>query len=293
MQFKDYYDILGVAPTADEAAIKTAYRKLARKYHPDVSKESDAEEKFKAVNEANEVLGDAKKRAAYDRVRAGGYRPGDDFQPPPNWGDGGGFGGGGGGDEGFSDFFESLFGGRGPGRGPRRPSPRAPTERRARLQIDLDTVYAGGTRRIEIDDRTLDVKIPAGIQSGQTIRLSGQGGQGRDLLLEIEIAPHARFQLDGRDVLLTWPVAPWDAALGAQVEVPTLGGNVTVRIPEGSASGRRLRLRGRGLPGSPAAGDQFVTLEISAPVPTNDAQRQKYRELAEAFGARGAGSEAG
>lgn len=283
MQFKDYYDILGVAPTADEATIKTAYRKLARKYHPDVSKEPDAEEKFKAVNEANDVLGDAKKRAAYDRVRAGGYRPGDDFQPPPNWGsDGGGFDfGDGAGQEGFSDFFESLFGGRARrGGGPQRP----PTERRARLQIDLDTVYSGGTRRIEIDGRMLDVKIPAGIQSGQSIRLTGQGGSGRDLLLEIEIAPHAQFELDGRDVLLRFPIAPWDAALGAQLAVPTLGGSVTVRVPPGSDTGRKLRLRGRGLPGA-TPGDQFVTLEVRAPAATNESQREAYKALAEAFGA--------
>lgn len=284
MQFKDYYDILGVAPTADEATIKTAYRKLARKFHPDVSKEPDAEEKFKAVNEANDVLGDAKKRAAYDRVRAGGYRSGDEFQPPPNWGSGAGdFGDGfgGGGQEGFSDFFESLFGGRAR-RGGGGPRPQA--ERRARLQIDLETVYSGGTRRIEIDGRMLDVKIPAGIQSGQSIRLSGQGGQGRDLLLEIEIAPHAQFELDGRDVLLRWGIAPWDAALGAQIAVPTLGGSVTVRVPAGSDTGRKLRLRGRGLPGA-TPGDQFVTLEVRAPAPTNDAQREGYKALADAFGA--------
>ncbi|WP_183959939.1 DnaJ C-terminal domain-containing protein [Chiayiivirga flava] len=282
MQFKDYYDILGVAPTADEKAIKAAYRRLARKYHPDVSKEAGAEEKFKSINEANEVLGDAKKRAAYDRVRAGGYRPGDEFQPPPNWGDGGvDFGEGFGGQEGFSDFFESLFGARARAG---RPGARPPTERRARLQVDLETVYAGATRRIEIDGRTLDVKIPAGIQAGQQIRLSGQGGQGRDLLLEIELAPHAQFELDGRDVLLRWPIAPWDAALGAQIAVPTLGGSVTVRVPPGSDSGRRLRLRGRGLPGA-VPGDQFVLLEVRAPAPANELQRERYRALAEAFGA--------
>lgn len=283
MQFKDYYQILGVEPGADDKAIKAAYRRLARKYHPDVSKEADAEEKFKSVNEANEVLGDAKKRAAYDRVRAGGYRPGDEFQPPPNWHGSGGaeFGEGMAGQEGFSDFFESLFGGRARGA---RPGARPPTERRARLQIDLETVFSGGTRRIEIDGRMLDVKIPPGIQTGQQIRLSGQGGQGRDLLLEIEIAPNAQFELDGRDVLLRWPIAPWDAALGAQIAVPTLGGSVTVRVPAGSDTGRRLRLRGRGLPGA-TPGDQFVLLEVRAPAPTSDAQRDSYKALAEAFGA--------
>jgi curved DNA-binding protein len=282
MRFTDYYEVLGVKPDASETEIKSAYRRLARKYHPDVSKEPDAEERFKAVNEANEVLADPKKRAHYDRARAGGFRSGEEFRPPPGFGDDVEFEfGNGAGMGGFSDFFESLFGAaraqRGTGPGARA----AP--RRARLEVDLETVYAGGTRRIEIEGRTLDVKIPAGIGAGQTIRLVGQGGAGRDLLLEIGYLPHPRYELDGRDVIHRLGVAPWQAALGATLDVPTLAGAVSLRIPADSDSGRRLRLRGRGLPGDPP-GDQYVVLEVQAPRPQNDEQRAAYRALASAFG---------
>lgn len=274
MQFTDYYEVLGVKPDASAADIKAAYRKLARKYHPDVSKEPDAETRFKAVNEANEVLGDAKKRAQFDQLRAGGYRNGEEFRPPPGFE----FGDMGEGEGGFSDFFESLFG-RGRG-GPRAGAqPRAPQPRRARLDIDLEVAFAGGKRRIEIDGRMLDVSIPAGIEPGRNIRLAGQGGNGRDLILEIGYLPHARFELDGRDVIVRVPLAPWDAALGAQVEVPTLAGNVSMNIPAGSDTGKRLRLRGRGMPG----GDQYVVIEVRAPKPGNDAQREAYAALKAAF----------
>jgi curved DNA-binding protein len=283
MRFTDYYETLGVKPDASEAEIKSAYRKLARKYHPDVSKEPDAEERFKQVNEANEVLGDKQKRAHYDRLRAGGYRSGEEFRPPPGFGNGGDFefdGNGGG----FSDFFESLFGGAragraGPGAGSRRP----PAAVRARLEVDLPTVFAGGTRRIDIDGRTLDVKIPAGVGEGQVIRLAGQGGGGRDLLLEIGYQRDPRFEVDGRDILHRVSVTPWQAALGTTLSVPTLGGSVSLRIPPDSDSGKRLRLRGRGLPGEPA-GDQYVLLEVRAPRPTSELQREAYRALGAAFG---------
>ena len=282
MQFKDYYEVLGVSPDADEKAIKSAYRRLARKYHPDVSKEAGAEEKFKAVNEANEVLGDATKRAEYDRIRAGGYRPGDEYQPSGGWNGGPGFSSEGFGDSGFSDFFESLFGrGRGhPGAG----ASRAPAEVRAHLDIDLETAYAGARQRVDVNGKTLEIKIPAGIAPGQSIRLKGQGGNGRDLLIEIGYRAHPLYELDGRDVIVRRQITPWLAALGGQVDVPTLGGTVSLNIPAGSDSGRRLRLRGRGLPGSPA-GDQFVLLDVHAPKPANDAQRDAYRQLAQAFGA--------
>lgn len=282
MRFTDYYETLGVKPEATEAEIKTAYRRLARKFHPDVSKEANAEERFKAINEANEVLGDAQKRAQYDQLRAGGYRGGEEFRPPPGWSGSAHAGDADAG--GFSDFFESLFGQARAARGgaPRGHAPRAPA--RARLDIDLETAYAGGTRRIEIDGRTLDVKIPAGIAAGQSIRLGGQGGQGRDLMLEIGIQPDARFELEGRDVVHRLALTPWQAALGAVLPVPTLGGSVTLRIPPGSDSGRRLRLRGRGMPGDPA-GDQYVVLDVRAPAPSDERQRAAYRELAEAFGA--------
>ena len=263
MQFTDYYETLGVKPDASAADIKAAYRKLARKYHPDVSKELDAEARFKAVNEANEVLGDAKKRAQYDQLRAGGYRGGEEFRPPPGWNGGGFEFDADGGDSGFSDFFESLFG---RARGGHRAGAQAPRQpRRARLDIDLEVAYAGGKRRIEIDGRMLDVTIPAGIEPGKHIRLAGQGGQGRDLMLEIAYLPHARFELDGRDVIVRVPLMPWEAALGTQVEVPTLAGPVTMGVPAGSETGRRLRLRGArdagGYAGRSVRGDRSTGAE--------------------------------
>jgi curved DNA-binding protein len=286
MQFKDYYGTLGVEPNAGEAEIKTAYRRLARKYHPDVSKEAGAEEKFKAVNEAYEALRDPEKRAAYDQLRARGYRPGDDVQPPPG-GFGGGYGGvdfeeifaGGGAGGGFSDFFESLFG-RGGGFGQRGASPRGDT--RAKLAVPLETVYDGGSVRISVNNKTLDVRVPKGIKPGQKIRLAGQGAHG-DLLLEIEYAAHPQFEVDGRNVIHVLPVAPWEAALGATVSVPTLGGAVELKIPPHSEAGRKLRLRGRGLPGAPQ-GDQIVELEVLAPRPHTDRERAAYETMREAFG---------
>ncbi|MGQ4584191.1 DnaJ C-terminal domain-containing protein [Lysobacter sp. F60174L2] len=300
MQFKDYYQTLGVEPNAGDAEIKTAYRRLARKYHPDVSKEAGAEEKFKAVNEAYEALRDPQKRAAYDQLRARGYRPGDDIQPPPggfNPGHGGVdfeeiFAGGGAGG-GFSDFFESMFGrGRGgPGRGGfgaqpgAHSGPRAPADTRAKLAVPLEAIYAGDSVRIGINGRTLEVRVPKGIREGQAIRLAGQGGSnGGDLLLEVEYAAHPRFEVDGRNVIHMLPVAPWEAALGATVSVPTLGGPVELKIPSNSEAGRKLRLRGRGLPGKPADGDQIVELEVLAPRPQDDAQTSAYEALRDAFG---------
>jgi curved DNA-binding protein len=293
MEFKDYYEALGVEPGAGEAEIKAAYRRLARKYHPDVSKEKGAEERFKSVNEAYEVLRDKDKRAQYDQLRSRGYRPGEEFRPPPdfgNFGGGapGGFGGGfrfeqdsGGG---FSDFFESLFGGGAArGRGPAPP----PGDTRAKLALPLEVAYSGGAQKIGIDGRTLEVKIPAGIRPGQVIRLAGQGAahgaKRADLLLEIDYKPHGEFEVDGRNILFTLPVTPWEAALGTRVSVPTLGGRVDLRIPPDSDTGKKLRLRGRGLPGKPEAGDQIVEIEVTAPRADNEAQREAYAKLAEAF----------
>ncbi len=290
MQFKDYYDTLGVEPSAGEAEIKTAYRRLARKYHPDVSKEPGAEEKFKAVNEAYEALRDPQKRAAYDQLRARGYRPGDDVQPPPGGFGGNGYGGadfeeifaGGGAGGGFSDFFESLFGRGGAQRGPQ---PRGDT--RAKLAVSLETVHEGGSVRIAVNNKTLDVRVPKGIRPGQVIRLAGQGTHG-DLLLEIEYAANPQFEVDGRNVIYVLPIAPWEAALGATVSVPTLGGAVELKIPPNSEAGRKLRLRGRGLPSDPTGkqppGDQIVELEVLAPRIHDDAQRAAYERMREAFG---------
>ncbi|HET9047994.1 MAG TPA: DnaJ C-terminal domain-containing protein [Chiayiivirga sp.] len=280
MQFKDYYQVLGVAPDADEKAIKSAYRRLARKYHPDVSKEAGAEEKFKAANEANEVLGNRERRAEYDRLRASGYRPGDSYQPP-NWGgpSQGGPGFEGFGESGFSDFFESLFG---RSRAGRASAPGPIPDARAHLDVDLESIYAGASQRVDVNGKTLEIKIPAGIAAGQVIRLKGQGGQGRDLLLEIGYRAHPTFSVEGRDVIVHRTVTPWEAALGTQMEVPTLGGTVHLSVPAGSGSGQRLRLRGRGMPGTPN-GDQFVVLDLRAPKPSTEAQRAAYEALAKAF----------
>ncbi|MCD9032001.1 DnaJ domain-containing protein [Luteimonas sp. Y-2-2-4F] len=291
MQFKDYYETLGVEPGASDADLKTAYRRLARKYHPDVSKEADAEARFKAVNEAYEALRDPAKRSAYDQLRARGYRPGDEVHPPH-----GGFGGGagpdfdeifagGGAGGGFSDFFEELFGRRRAGqRGAQGPqAPRGDT--RARLAVPLEAVYHGHSVRIAVNGKSLDVNVPRGIRPGQAIRLKGQGTHG-DLLLEIEYAAHPDFEADGANIVHVLPVAPWEAALGATVSAPTLGGPVELKIPPGSEAGRRLRLRGRGLPGARGApaGDQIVELEVLAPKAQTEAQREAYRRLEQAFG---------
>ncbi len=287
MEFKDYYDTLGVKSDASDAEIKSAYRKLARKYHPDVSKEPGAEERFKSINEAYEVLRDKDKRAQYDQLRAGGYNAGDSFRPPPGWHpgatQGGDFAG-----EGFSDFFESLFGGA-------RAAPRARRGRdlRSLIEVDLATAFAGGKTRLALRDgakeRVLEVRIPAGIQSGQVIRLAGQGHPGSggqpagDVLLEILVRDDPRFRLEGRDVLVTVSVSPWEAALGASVAVPTLAGTVELRIPAGSQSGRRLRLKGRGMPGAEGAGDQIVELSIRTPPAEDAAQRSAYEAFRLAF----------
>lgn len=295
MEFKDYYATLGVEPSAGDAEIKTAYRRLARKYHPDVSKEAGAEDKFKAVNEAYEALRDPQKRAAYDQLKAQGYRPGEEFHAPPNHGGGQGFDyeevfGGGAGGGGFSDFFESLFarqrgggGGRASGFGGASQGPQPTRDTRAKLSVPLEAAHQGDSLRINVNGRQLDVRVPKGIRPGQVIRLAGQGTGGGNLLLEVEYAEHPQFEVDGRNILYTLQVTPWQAALGTSISVPTLGGSVELKVPAESDAGRKLRLRGRGLPGNPD-GDQIVELEIVAPAPTEEAQKKAYKALAKAFG---------
>ncbi len=291
MDFKDYYKILEVNENADQDEIKRAYRKLARRYHPDVSKEPDAEQRFKEVGEAYEALKDPEKRAAYDQLKRQGYRGGEPFTEPPGWEDvdfsfhGGGFTDA----AEFSDFFESLFGrGRG-GRGFRYEAPAF--DQRARVVIDLEDAYHGASRTFRFSgepgqpESVVKVNIPKGITAGQQIRLAGQGGGQRrergDLYLEVAFAPHRWFHTEGRDLFLDLPVTPWEAALGETVQVPTLAGQVELRIPAGSQSGRKLRLKGRGLPGTPP-GDQYVVLRIVAPKAETPEAEAAYRRLAQA-----------
>jgi curved DNA-binding protein len=309
MKFRDYYEVMGVARDASQEVIKRAYRRLARKYHPDVSKEPDAEAKFKELQEAYEVLKDPEKRAAYNQLGEN-WRAGQDFRPPPDWGKGFEFSRGRAGpgrrgsrDEAaaeFSDFFSELFGARSPfGRASasgRQDFAAAGQDHMARVEIDLEDAYRGGTRMIELrtaevspdgqlrtKPRTLKVTIPAGVTEGQQIRLTGQGSPGigggpsGDLYLEVGLRPHPLFTVDGRDVSLELPVAPWEAALGEHISVPTLGGPVDMKLPVGARSGQKLRLRGRGLPG-PAPGDQYVVLRIVLP-PDSPRSRELFEQM--------------
>jgi curved DNA-binding protein len=301
VEYKDYYKVLGVGREASAEEIKRTYRKLARKYHPDVSKEKNAEEKFKEVQEAYEVLHDPKKRAAYDQLGQN-WRAGEQFRPPPDWGQRFEFSfGGRGGEEpaDFSDFFSSLFGGgaRGQFGGARAPRQRHGEDRHARIEIELEEAFHGGTRNLRlqqpevtsggeltVQEREIRVTIPAGVTDGQQIRLRGQGepgergGSAGDLYLEMSVRPHPVYRLEGRNVVLTLPVAPWEAALGAQVEVPTLGGTVQMTIPAGARSGQRLRLKGRGLPGKPA-GDELVELELVISPADSPNARALYEQM--------------
>lgn len=291
MQFRDYYETLGVARDASPDDIKKAYRRLARKYHPDVSKEANAEAQFKEIGEAYEVLKDSEKRAAFDRFGKD-WKHGQEFRPPPGWEQQFDFGGGGfQGGSGFSDFFETMFGRsgmHGASHGSRGRMHSRGGDQTARIEISLADAYHGGTRSITVRDRTLSVKIPQGIAAGQRIRLAGQGGSGvgggpaGDLYLEIAHAKHPLFRAQGRDIHLKLPIAPWEAALGATVAVPTLGGKVDLKVPRGSSAGQTLRLKGRGLPGSPA-GDQYVSLEIVTPPADSPEAESLYRQMAESM----------
>jgi curved DNA-binding protein len=303
MEFKDYYATLAVARTADADDIKRSYRKLARKFHPDLSKEPEAEARFKEVAEAYEVLKDPEKRAAYDNAGSRWQHRGEDGQPPPDWNTGYEFGPDVDGARAFedhSDFFEALFGGHGRHSHSRRAAPARGDDHHAKVMIELEDAYRGAVRslmlriprldpssgRMQIEERAIQVTIPKGIREGQHLRLAGQGAAGLgdappgDLFLEVEFAPHPVFRVDGRDVLMPLPVAPWEAALGATVEVPTPDGRVGLKIPAGSQGGRRLRLRGKGLPGTPP-GDLYAILEIALPAADDAATQQAYRALAD------------
>jgi curved DNA-binding protein len=284
MQFKDYYAALGVTRGADAEEIKRAYRKQARKYHPDVSKEKNAEEKFKDVQEAYEVLRDAEKRAAYDQLGRD-YRSGQQFRPPPDWEQR--FSQSGGQRfhdiNGFSDFFSSLFGGAAGPAGEANGHPEAEAEG-GQIEVTVEEAYAGTRRRVTIHDngraRLVDVQIPPGVTDGQALRV-GVGGRGA-LLLRVKLRSHPTFIPQGKDVHVELPVAPWEAALGAKVAVPTLGGTVELTIPAGAQAGQKLRLRGRGFPGAPA-GDQFVVIKLVTPTAETPQAKEAYERMRREF----------
>ncbi len=303
MDYKDYYEILGLERTATQDEIKRAYRKLARKYHPDVNKDADAEAKFKEAGEAYEVLKDTEKRAAYDQLGAN-WQSGQDFRPPPGWDEGFEFSGSGfeQADPGaFSDFFETLFGqtrAQGAGGRARQEFHAHGQDHHARIMIDLRDAYEGATRTIslrapEVDetghvvvrDRSIRVKIPKGISEGQHIRLAGQGtpgvGQGRagDLYLEVQFQPDPNYTVEGKDVYLNLPIAPWEAALGGKVKCPTPSGTVDLSVPKNARTGQKLRLRGRGLPGNPS-GDLYAVLQIAVPPANTDEDKAFYEQMA-------------
>jgi curved DNA-binding protein len=307
--YKDYYQIMGVARDASQDVIKRAYRRLARKFHPDVSKEANAEEKFKEVQEAYEVLKDPQRRAAYDQLGSN-WRAGQEFRPPPDWGRDFEFSTssfGGGRETDFSDFFASLFGQRSPfgqrsfnqggGAGRARGFAAAGEDHVAKIQINLEDSFHGDAQTLElkapqlgedgrvvVQPRTLKVTIPAGVIEGQRIRLAGQGSPGigggpaGDLYLEIGFRPHRLFTAEGRDITLTLPLAPWEAALGATVQTPTLAGPVDLRIPPNAKAGQKMRLKGRGLPG-PTPGDQYVVLKIVLPLADTQQAKEIYERM--------------
>ena len=281
MEFKDYYATLGLQSTATQDEIKRAYRKLARRYHPDLSKEADAEARFKDLAEAYEALNDPQRRTAYDEARARPQRA-----PMPDFG----------GDHGFdpnegmnhSDFFESLFGKATRGASSQRRRRATAEDHHARILIDLEDAYHGARRTISLQDRQLEVNIPKGVREGQHLRLAGQGlaaepgGPAGDLYLEVGFKPHVHYRVDGRDLYLDLPIAPWEAALGATATVPTPGGPVQLTVPAGSSSGRKLRLKGRGLPGDPP-GHLYAVVGITVPPADTPASTQAYEALARTF----------
>jgi curved DNA-binding protein len=318
VQFRDYYETLGVAKTATEDEIRSAFRKLARKYHPDVAKDKKtAEEKFKQINEAYEVLSDPEKRKKYDQLGTDWNQPGGGFQAPPGWGGGqapgGGYrqwngGNGDGGVEfefggtGFSDFFEAFFGG-GRGRsgfggfGQREATAEKGSDVEADIMVTLEEALRGSTRTVSLRRsganklETYQVKIPRGVHEGQRIRLAGQGeagergGKSGDLFLRVRLAKHPEFSVEGSDLIHEIQIGPWQAVLGTELKVPTLDGDVRLKIPAGTQSGQRLRLRERGLPSSAGSrGDLYVDVQISTPTKVSEREREIWRDLARLHG---------
>lgn len=290
MEYKDYYETLGVDRNASAEDIKKAYRKLVRKYHPDVSKHKDADAKTKEINEAYEVLGNAEKRAAYDGLGRG-YHAGEQFRPPPDWGEQYDFSGATG-DDFFADLFAHV------GRARRGSFRMRGDDIHAAITIELADAYRGATRtvslrvprqdesgRVSMQEKKLNVTIPRGVTPGQQLRLAGQGQEGHgggpagDLYLEIQFAPDPRYRIEGTHVYENVPVTPWEAALGGSVAVPTPSGTVEVTVPAGSQSGRKLRLKGRGIPGNPA-GDLYLILDVVLPPANNDKARALYQAMA-------------
>lgn len=299
MEDKDYYAVLGLTRTATAEEIKRAYRKLARKYHPDVSKEANAEERFKGIAEAYDVLSHVEKRTAYDAASRRAQGP-QNFSSPPGWDSSHEFGGG----KTFdgSAFFDELFRHQASAERGQRTAHMGGGDQHAKARIDLEDSYRGGTRTlsmnvpqvdaqglVSMNVRTLEVNIPRGIRSGQQLRLAGQGEQGLgsakagDLFLEIDIVPHPHFRVDGRDVYVDVPVAPWEVALGTSVNVVTPDGSVQLTVPPGSTGGRKLRLKGRGIPSTPP-GDLYAQLSIVLPAAETEPDREAYRQLHNSFG---------
>jgi len=319
VQYKDYYETLGVSRNASRDEIQRVYRKLARKYHPDLNKKAGSEDKFKEINEAYEVLKDPEKRKKYDQIGSG-WQQGDNFRPPPGWehnfDPGSGqqgrqenfFWSSDGGD--YSDFFESLFGGQfqqgftgSEGRQPFSRQQRG-SDHEAILRIPLEEAFRGGTQTITMQstapsghggvsssEKRYDVKIPPGILPGQKVRLSGQGGKGSggggsgDLFLKVEVEPHPRFQLKGRDLYTELAITPWEAALGANIDIQTLSEPVTLKVPPGTQSGQKLRLRAKGMPnpkGSP--GELYAVIQIKVPKSLSKKERQLFEELSKVSG---------
>jgi len=277
MQYKDYYEILGITRGADADEVKRAYRKLARKFHPDVSKEKNAEDRFKEVQEAYEVLRDTDKRAAYDHLGRD-FRNGQQFRPPPDWSQRFGHSGGQRFSDlnGFSDFFASLFGGAGMGGGAGQTDSDA-----GHLDVTVEEAFSGTKRRILLNEagrqRQVDVQIPAGVIDGQSLRIAGVGGRA-SLIFRVRLRAHHLYEVAGKDVQIELPLAPWEAALGAKVAVPTLGGTVELTVPAGAQSGQKLRLRGRGFPGSPG-GDQIVMIKLVTPAAQSVVAKQAYERM--------------